>query len=92
VLADLGGRPHPGLTGEYTVSFENLGRIDADLIVLRTYGDEADLKANPLWRRLGAVRSGRVHEVDGAATNVGSALGAHYCLAELDRAYALVAG
>jgi ABC-type Fe3+-hydroxamate transport system substrate-binding protein len=59
-----------GLTDPATpfvpVSAERIGEHDADLVLLLT-GPTADptfLRDQPLWQRLGAVRDGRVVEVD----------------------------
>ncbi|QYN39512.1 ABC transporter substrate-binding protein [Pseudonocardia sp. DSM 110487] len=68
------GLPRPaaqrGLTDPATpfvpVSAERIGEHDADLVLLLT-GPTADptfLRDQPLWQRLGAVRDGRVVEVD----------------------------
>jgi ABC-type Fe3+-hydroxamate transport system substrate-binding protein len=48
------------------VSTERITEHDADLVLLLTgpTADPAFLRAEPLWQRLGAVRSGRVVEVD----------------------------
>lgn len=48
------------------VSTERITEHDADLVLLLTgpTADPAFLRAEPLWQRLGAVRGGRVVEVD----------------------------
>jgi ABC-type Fe3+-hydroxamate transport system substrate-binding protein len=73
VVAAL-GLPRPaaqrGLTDPATpfvpVSIERLTEHDADLVLLLTgpTADPAFLRDQPLWQRLGAVRGGRVIEVD----------------------------
>lgn len=59
--------PQRGLAGPFVpVSAERLTEHDADLVLLLTgpTADPAFLRAEPLWGRLGAVREGRVVEVD----------------------------
>jgi ABC-type Fe3+-hydroxamate transport system substrate-binding protein len=48
------------------VSTERITEHDADLVLLLTgpTADPAFLREQPLWQRLGAVRAGRVVEVD----------------------------
>jgi iron complex transport system substrate-binding protein len=73
VVEELGLRrpaAQRGLTDPATpfvpVSTERLTEHDADLVLLLTgpTADPAFLRAEPLWQRLGAVREGRVVEVD----------------------------
>ncbi|MCX5200232.1 iron-siderophore ABC transporter substrate-binding protein [Streptomyces sp. NBC_00237] len=52
------------------ISEEQIGQADADHIFMTTFSGGEDRKkkflANPLWKRLGAVQKGQVHEVDDA--------------------------
>ncbi|MFF1509770.1 ABC transporter substrate-binding protein [Streptomyces sp. NPDC058326] len=52
------------------ISEEQIGQADADHIFMTTFsgGEERKKKflANPLWKRLGAVQKGNVHEVEDA--------------------------
>jgi iron complex transport system substrate-binding protein len=65
--------------GSFTLSFEELLKIDPDVIFLVTdaYGDPTvksillDLQTNPLWSQLKAVSSGSVHEMKETAWNSG---------------------
>jgi ABC-type Fe3+-hydroxamate transport system substrate-binding protein len=59
--------PQQGLAEPFVpVSTERLTEHDADLVLLLTgpTADPAFLRDEPLWQRLGAVRAGRVVEVD----------------------------
>jgi ABC-type Fe3+-hydroxamate transport system substrate-binding protein len=59
--------PQQGLADPFVpVSTERLAEHDADLVLLLTgpTADPAFLRDQPLWQRLGAVRAGRVVEVD----------------------------
>jgi iron complex transport system substrate-binding protein len=51
----LDGRP------ELLISLEDLALADADLVLV--FGDASELRDNPLWLALPAVRDGRAHEV-----------------------------
>jgi len=75
---DLGMRLHrlAVRTGErVTLPAENLGRLDADVLLVPVYPQEKSLarerrdydalRAQPLWERLAAVRAGQVFEFDG---------------------------
>lgn len=52
------------------ISEEQIGQADADHIFMTTFSGGAERKekflANPLWKRLNAVREGNVHEVEDA--------------------------
>lgn len=68
ILSDAGfARPQPQQVDEtfVAISREQLSLADGDLLFYAAYGDteQAELTAGPLWQRLGAVSSGRAHEV-----------------------------
>lgn len=83
VLADLGGRTiEAGQLGPYgEVALESFGDVlgQVDGILLIDLGDRAPLALGrePLWRRLPAVRAGKVHIVQGNCT-FGSVYTAHF--------------
>lgn len=74
LVEDVGVRLPPAaeeVTGDInaTLSLENLDEADADVLYTSTYGapdatDEAQATGLPMWQRLTAVESGRVHQVD----------------------------
>lgn len=63
VMGDVGVTALPRGNDDGVLSPELLGSLDGDAIFVRVQdeGRLAQLEADPLWRRLPAVRSGRVH-------------------------------
>jgi iron complex transport system substrate-binding protein len=59
-----------GMRGAGKVGMETLLALEADVILLPTYGENADavaaLRQSELWKQLPAVRRGRVHAVSAA--------------------------
>jgi iron complex transport system substrate-binding protein len=59
-----------GIVGPGEVGLEMILALDPDAIVMPRYVDNvsalAALNATPVWREVGAVRAGRVHEIPGA--------------------------
>ncbi|MBH5334531.1 iron-siderophore ABC transporter substrate-binding protein [Streptomyces pactum] len=96
VLQDMGlARPENQRDPEkfnIEISEEQIGQADGDVIFYTTFsgGEEREEKflGNPLWKRLGAVRSGDVHKVDDEIwmTSV-SAQGAHRMLDDMARVF-----
>ncbi|MGE4426661.1 MAG: ABC transporter substrate-binding protein [Solirubrobacteraceae bacterium] len=74
-----------------TLSLENLHRADADVLYTTVYGpakdtDEAKAKRLPAWKRLQAVRAGRVHPEPDDVWMLGIGVtGADRVLDELER-------
>lgn len=105
VLSELGAlgltkpyRTPDGMARYKTFSQERLGMLEsANIIVLRQYVDENnefvgfdELKSNELWKRLPAVREGRILERNGLWINNGSIYCARYCLDTVERAYEML--
>jgi iron complex transport system substrate-binding protein len=95
VLDDV-GLPRPesqDVAGEETsipVSAEQIPQMDGDVIFIFTLGETGQaqfdaFEANPLWERLGAVQSGRVHEVSLEYWNGPNILAANALLDDLTR-------
>ncbi len=68
ILSDVGfARPQPQQVDKtfVEISREQLSLADGDVLFYSSYGEteQAQLTAGPLWQRLGAVSSGRAHEV-----------------------------
>ena len=96
VLADAGLRP-PGAQvralpeGEerLDLSLERIPILEARHIFLGRLADfPSPISDNPLFRRLPAVRSGRVHEVEGQTWNQGSVIAANAILDDVEEALA----
>ena len=70
------------------VSPEEIGRIDADLLLLAfdPGEDRRQLEKNPLYRRLDVVRSGRVLEIDSGALTFASIVTANIMVDDLNTA------
>lgn len=80
-------------SGFVTVSGERMRILDdAGLIVVATYAADDEragaLERNPLWRRLSAVRAGRVVELPNPVYNGGSHYAAELLLAKIAEATA----
>ncbi|MGW7417618.1 ABC transporter substrate-binding protein [Streptomyces sp. NPDC054863] len=74
------------------ISEEQIAQADADHVFMTTFsgGEERKKKflANPLWKRLGAVQKGQVHEVDDAVWMTSVSLqGAHLVLDEMAKTF-----
>jgi iron complex transport system substrate-binding protein len=93
VLSDVGlGRPpsQDGVREFETVAPDQIPALDGRVILLSVApgaeGRLSELEANPLWKRLRAVRSGAVERVDaGTWWSGGGMLAARAALADLDR-------
>jgi iron complex transport system substrate-binding protein len=94
VVGDLGLSPLPGRGGSRpyeTVTPEQMQGIDGEVILLAVAPGARDalrrLEATPAWRRLRAVRTGRVVRVDGGTWwSGGGILAARAALRDLERA------
>jgi iron complex transport system substrate-binding protein len=94
VIGDLGLSPLPGRHGSRpyeTVTPKRIQRIDGDVILLAVAPGAREalrrLEATPAWRRLRAVRPGRVVRVDGGTWwSGGGILAARAALRDLERA------
>jgi iron complex transport system substrate-binding protein len=94
VIGDLGLSPLPGRRGSRpyeTVTPERIQTIDGEVILLAAAPGARDalrrLGATPAWRRLRAVRTGRVVRVDGGTWwSGGGILAARAALRDLERA------
>lgn len=85
VLEDV-GLPRPPAQdverfGLLNLNAEAIPKMDGDVIFVTTYGNEGDtakaeITSDPLWRQLGAVRDGNVHEVSDDLWMLGLGYGA----------------